>query len=131
MRQGIKEYSQGLTIIDYIGDGWAEKNLQQYGVIWAPTLTSACLMIAGHRGDVFVQDEVMVRHAIKNIQEKENTALLEFDKVVAFDAPVDQINFHLLVHKESKFLFLLPKFDEAIRSMREDGTMDAIVNLVL
>ena len=116
----------GLKIIDYIGDGWAEKNLNQFDVHWAPNLTLACLMIAGHRGDVFVQDEVMVRHAIKNAKEKERASFLGCDRIVSFDAPVSQINFHLLVHKESAFLYLLPKFDETIRSMHKDGTIGRI-----
>lgn len=127
--KSIKNLSElnGLKIIDYIGDGWAEKNLNQFGVHWAPNLTSACLMLAGHRGDVFLQDEFMVLHAIKNHKDKETNSLLENAKIVSFDAPVAQINFHLLIHKESNFLYLLPKFDESVRSMHNDGTIDNII----
>lgn len=118
----------GLKIIDYIGDGWAEKNLDQFGVDWSSSLTSACAKIAAHRGDVFLQDEIMVLHAIKNLKKNGANTTSDFEHIVSFDAPVDQIGFHLLIHKESEFLKLMPEFDETIKSMRESGEIDRIRN---
>ena len=115
-----------LKIIDYIGDGWAEKNLMSYGVDWSNSLTSACAKIAAHRGDVFLQDEIMVLHAIKKLREKKLNSFLDFDNVVSFDAPVEQVGFHLLIHKESRFVTLMSEFDETIRLMRENGEIEEI-----
>ncbi len=117
---------EGLLIVDYIGDGWAEKNLRQFGVDWSPNLTSACKKIAAHRGDVFLQDEMMVLHAIRNLKDKGVYSELDLDSIISFDAPVAQIGFHLLIHKESKFLKLLSEFDETIRAMRKDGELEII-----
>jgi len=119
---------KGLKIIDYIGDGWAEKNLTQYGVEWAPTLTSACKMLAAHRGDVFLQDETMVLYAIKNIRKSLPMSNHDYDNLVSFDVPVSQMEFHLLIRKDSQYLKLIPKFDDTIRSMHEDGEIDKIKN---
>ncbi len=119
---------KGLKVIDYIGDGWAEKNLKQYGVEWAPTLTLACKMIMAHRGDVFLQDESMVLYAIKNMRNNEEKPTHDYDHLVSFDAPVPQVEFHLLVRKDSEYLHLIPKFDETIRLMRQDGELDKIKN---
>jgi polar amino acid transport system substrate-binding protein len=119
---------KGLKIIDYIGDGWAEKNLTQYGVEWAPNLTSACKMIASHRGDIFLQDEIMVLYAIKNIRKNIEKSDLDYDHIVSFDAPIPHVGFHLLIRKDSQYLKLIPKFDETIRSMHEDGEIEKIKN---
>jgi polar amino acid transport system substrate-binding protein len=117
-----------LKIIDYIGDGWAEKNLAQYGVEWSPNLTSACKMLAAHRGDVFLQDEVMVWYAIKNIKKREADVHQPYNDIIAIDAPVSEVNFHLLVRKDSPFLHLLPQFDAAVRAMHQDGDFDKITH---
>ncbi len=119
---------KGLKIIDYIGDGWAEKNLTQYGVEWAPNLTSACKMIASHRGDIFLQDEVMVLYAIKNLRKKTEKPNLKYDHIVSFDAPVPQVEFHLLIRKDSQYLKHIPRFDDTIRSMHEDGEIEKVKN---
>ena len=119
---------KGLIIIDYLGDGWAEKNLAQFKVHWAPNLSSACKMIAAARGDVFLQDEMMVLHAIKNIKNTEDYWNQRFKNIISFDAPVKHVGFHMLIHKDSKFLKLLPKFNETIRVMRKDGEIDKITN---
>lgn len=117
---------EGLRIIDYIGDGWAEKNLSQFGIQWAPSLTTACKMLAAHRGDIFVQDEALVWHAIKNIKARGTDRGLHFDHIIAFDAPVDPVHFHLLIRKDSQFLGLMSEFDEAIRGLRREGVLDRI-----
>lgn len=119
---------KGLKIIDYIGDGWAEKNLTEYGVEWAPTLTSACKMIASRRGDIFLQDETMVLYAIKNIRRNKEKPLLNYDHIVSFDAPIPHVAFHLLIRKDSQYLKLMPTFDDTIRSMHEDGEIERIKN---
>jgi polar amino acid transport system substrate-binding protein len=119
---------KGLKIIDYIGDGWAEKNLTQYGVEWAPNLTSACKMIASDRGDIFLQDETMVLYAIKNIKKTIEKSDLDYDRIVSFDAPIPHVGFHLLIRKDSQYLKLIPKFDDTIRSMHEDGEIEKIKN---
>lgn len=115
---------KGLKIIDYIGDGWAEKNLTQYGVEWSPNLTSACKMIAAHRGDVFLQDETMVLYTIKNIEKYDKST--NYKNIVSFDAPVSQVGFHLLIRNDSPYKTLLLQFDRTIRSMRDDGELDKI-----
>ena len=119
---------KGLKIIDYIGDGWAEKHLAEYGVEWAPNLTSVCKMIALHRGDVFLQDETMVLYTIKNIRKKDGESGLIYDNVIAFDAPIPDVGFHLLIRKDSQYLKIIPTFDDTIRSMREDGEMERIID---
>ena len=76
-----------------------------------------------------MQDEIMVLHTIQNI--KKNYAdkafpKIDFENITSFDAPVDQIEFHFLIHKDSNYLKLLPKIDEAVRKMREEGELDRI-----
>jgi polar amino acid transport system substrate-binding protein len=119
---------KGLKIIDYIGDGWAEKNLSQYGVQWVLNLTTVCKMLALHRADVFLQDETMVSYTIKNIRKDDGKSSLIYDNIVAFDAPIPDVGFHLLIRKDSPYLKIIPIFDATIRSMRKDGEIEKIIN---
>lgn len=119
---------KNFKIIDYIGDGWAEQNLAQYDVAWSPNLTSVCKMLAAHRGDVFLQDETMVRYAIQKIRTHNKGVSENYDHIIAIDAPVSDINFHLLVRRDSPHLYLLPQFDAAIRAMHKDGEFDKITH---
>ncbi len=126
--RSIKSLSdlKGFKILDYIGDGWAEKNLSQYDVQWSPNLTSVCKMLAAHRGDVFVQDEFMVLNTIKNIRKTEVVKNSDLDHIISIDAPVSPIQFHLLIRKDSQFRDLIPAFDDTIRSMRDEGELEKI-----
>ncbi len=119
---------EGLKIISFSGDGWGEEVLKQFEVDWLPNLSSACKAIAAYRGDVFLENEIVVLYTIKSIKNNERDWGLKFDHIISFDAPVAPISFHLLIQKESKFLHLLPKFDETIRAMREDGELDRIID---
>jgi ABC-type amino acid transport substrate-binding protein len=53
---------------------------------------------------------------------------LNYDHLVSFDAPVPHVGFHLLIRKDSQHLELMPKFDDTIRSMHEDGEIEKIKN---
>ena len=121
----LKEFK----IVDYIGDGWAEKNLAHYGIVeWSPDLTSACRMLTAHRGDIFLQDEAMVWYALKNIKKTDGNAHQDINHIIALAAPVSAVNFHLLIRKDSPSLHLLPQFDAAIRAMHKDGDYDKITH---
>lgn len=119
---------KGLKIVSYLGSGWAEEMLKQFEVDWLPNISSACKAIAADRGDVFFENEIVVLYTIKSIEQNERDWGLKFDHIISFDAPFAPISFHLLIHKESKFLYLLPKFDETIRAMSEDGEMNKIID---
>jgi len=118
---------KGLKIIGFSGSGWGKKMLKQFEVDWLPNIPSMCKALAAYRGDVILENEIVILHTIKNIKNNERNWGLTFDHLISFDAPVPPMSFHLLIHKESKFLHLLPKFDETIRAMREDGELDRII----
>jgi len=119
---------KGLKIVGYIGDGWGEEMLKQFEVDWLPNIASVCKTIAAGRGDVFLENEIVALHTIKNIKNNERDWGLKFDNIISFDAPVVPMSFHLLIQKKSKFLHLLPNFDETIRTMHKDGELDKIVD---
>ena len=128
--RNVKQLSdlKGLKILDYIGDGWAERNLRQYGVEWAPNLSAVCKKLANYRGDIFIQDEVMVLYTMQKLRRISPETSKRFNKIIAVDAPVEDVGFYLLIHKDSAHLNLLQAFDETIRKMRETGELDEIRN---
>ena len=85
-------------------------------------------MLAAHRGDIFLQDEAMVLYAIKNIRKINGRAADDYDHIIAIDAPVSAVNFHLLVHKDSPLVHILPRFDAAVRAMHQDGDFAEITD---
>lgn len=119
---------EGLKIMEFSGSGWGKKMLKQFDVDWFPNISSICKALAADRGDVFLENEIVVLHTIKSIKSNERDWGFKFDHLISFDAPVAPIPFHLLIQKKSKFLHLLPKFDETIRAMREDGELDKIID---
>lgn len=123
----IKEL-EGFNIIDYIGNGWAEKNFKGLNVQKAPGFTNAILMLAGKRGDVFVDDSIVVKYAIKKLIKNPLNPILGLKTIVSSPHPLEVIPYSLLIRKDSKYLWIIPKFNEALEEIRSDGTYDKILN---
>jgi polar amino acid transport system substrate-binding protein len=70
----------------------------------------------------------MVSYTIKNIRKDDGKSSLIYDNIVAFDAPIPDVGFHLLIRKDSPYLKIIPIFDATIRSMRKDGQIEKIIN---
>ncbi len=119
------------SIIDYQGDGWAESNLTDYNVSWAPNYTSAVWMIAANRGDIFLDDPISIQYHV-NKQIKVAPALSDKLLLVApgnyslFSAP------HcLLINKNSQFASSIEQFNAALKEIKENGEYDQIIKKYL
>jgi len=115
-------------IIDYQGDGWAESNLAEHNVIWAPNYTSAVWMVAANRGDVFLDDPISIKYHIKrqiemNSALSDKLLLIEQGDNVIFSAP------HcLLIHKDSPYLSIIEKFNSALKALKANGEYEKIIS---
>ncbi|MCJ8319161.1 MAG: transporter substrate-binding domain-containing protein [Colwellia sp.] len=116
------------VLIDYQGDGWAESNLRDYNVMWAPNYTSAVMMIAANRGDIFLDDPISIKYHIKKQIELNSVLgdkllLIEQGEHVIFSAP------HcLMISKESTYLSILKEFNAALQAIKDNGEYDKIIS---
>lgn len=119
---------EGFDIISYLGNGWAEKNFKGLTVYEAPKFTSALLMLANNRGDVFVDGSIVVNYTIKELIKNPVNYIFGLKSVIENPHPLDTIPFCLLIRKDSKYHSIIPKFNKTLREIRRDGTYDEIVN---
>ena len=54
--------------INYQGNGWAKENLREFDLQWTGKSKSATKMVAHNRADVFITNEYLVRHHIKQLR---------------------------------------------------------------
>jgi ABC-type amino acid transport substrate-binding protein len=47
-------------------------------------------------------------------------------EIVATGAPFAPLKFHLLLSKKSKYLYLLPRINQAIAVLKKNGTLDRL-----
>jgi polar amino acid transport system substrate-binding protein len=119
---------KGFDIIDYLGNGWAEKNFKGLSVDKAPSFTSAILMLAKNRGDVFVDGSIVVKYAIKELIKDPRNPIMGLKSVVENPHSLEIIPYSLLIRKDSKYLSIIPEFNETLKEIRRDGTYDKILN---
>jgi polar amino acid transport system substrate-binding protein len=111
---------KGFRIGSYIGSGWGKKNLINAGmdVDLAGTMDLCLKKLIGGRFDVFTDVSQSVRYRIRELDLK--------DKIVELPNIIDSGEFQLCVGKKSPFVNILPKYDEIVREMRNDGTLQKI-----
>lgn len=119
---------EGFNIIDYIGNGWAEKNFKGLNVQKASGIANAILMIAGKRGDVFVDDSIVINYAIKKLINNPMNPVAGLKILVSSPNSLEVIPYSLLIRKDSKYISIIPKFNKTLEEIRSDGTYNKILN---
>jgi len=115
------------SIIDYLGDGWAESNLKEHDVIWAPNYTSAILMVAVNRGDLFLDDPTSIEFHIKK-QIEVNPELTEILQLIKRgEHSIVSTPLCLLIRKDSPHVLMLGEFNRALSEIKENGEYQKIV----
>lgn len=112
----LQEFSLG----HYTGSGWAENNLKGMDLTYAPSLDSTLMMLTMGRFDVFVDASLVVQYRIMELGLKE--------QIVELPNALDSETINLCIGKESPFADIVPLFDETMREMREDNTLNKIFN---
>lgn len=104
-------------VLTYRGDGWAKTHLLPNGITveWSEDPGTVLRKIASGRGDLFVQTDQDTLRQIRQLKLEKQIAML----TTSFGT----IEYFLMVSKTSPWLDVLPKFDAAIRAMRDDGTL--------
>ena len=111
-----------LKIVDYLGNGWCKKNIEEdLGIvrIKSASFDSVLRMLSAKRGDIFIEEPVIVNYYIK-----ENR--LE-SRIIQLPVVLGVADFKLCIGVNSAFKGKTEKFDKHLKDMQEDGTMGKIL----
>lgn len=111
---------KGFKIGSYTGSGWGGKNLVDAGmdVDLASTMDLCLKKLIAERFDVFTDVSQSVRYRIRELDLK--------DEIIELPNIIDSGEFQLCIGKESPFVNILPRYDEIVREMKKDGTLQKI-----
>lgn len=107
-------------ILTYLGDGWAEEFLDGFAVDYdGRDFETVFRKLELGRGDVFPQIEDVTRHYIAELNRE---GLI----VQVPGVELGNIEFRLMIGRQSPYLSLLPQIDAALREMQKDGTLERL-----
>ena len=110
---GLKPY----RLVDYLGNGFAEKRLKDFNVEWVPEVSSVYPFLAAGNADVLLVSD-------RGVYDLERLGYSE--QLVVLPQPVYSLAFHLCIGKHSRFTEILPQVDEVLRHMRSEGQIKQI-----
>lgn len=109
----------GLTHISITGAGWHRVNLK--GVkkrLEVVDSTRILEMLKQHRADVYIEQQALVQYQANKLGMSQ--FILEIPNVM------DATKWHLCIGRQSSFAEIMPEFNELLRSMDADGSLDAL-----
>lgn len=113
---------KGLTVVTYAGNGWNNQHIKSRNikVYEAPLIKSIWKMLAEGHGDIAIEWPPAAWASIRE-------SGLSNDTIIETDVTFDPMPFHLLINKNSPHALLLPRFNEVIKEMKENGRIKEII----
>lgn len=103
--------------VDYLGNGWAKRNLKEMDVEWLSDVKKIFPFLVDGRADIVVASK-------RTLYEM---SLHGYDsQLKVLPNKLSSVSFHLCVGKHSPYKDRLNDFDRIIREMHEDGTIERI-----
>ncbi len=121
------EELRSFKLVDTIGSGWAEEYFAGMDITWTPTYGTALGLLAKGRADIFVLGRERMTDIRKRIRQGvPNSEALK--KIITAPHPLAVIRFSLLIRKNSEYAGIIPRFNQALRQMKEDGSYQELFN---
>lgn len=98
------------AVLSYSANGWAKSRLSEFNVQWGGDFNSALKMLLARRGDIMVENALVMQHSLKRLSGGELIRMLP--------NRMDQANFQLMIGKLSPHLGLLPEFSKAMAQFK-------------
>lgn len=111
-----------LHILDYIGDGWGEKYLEQqlgFELDKVAQVDQVVNKLSVKRGDVFIEEPMIVNFKIRELKLERN--------IIQLTNSLDNTEFKLCISKKSPFAKEVDAVDKHLTEMVKDGTMAKIL----
>jgi polar amino acid transport system substrate-binding protein len=112
----------GFSVITYSGNGWHKENIESLGIKTHETsyLENIWKMLADKRGDVAIEWPPGAWPDIRRVG--------AVGEIVDTGVTISSMPFHLLVRKGHPCADMLDRFNETVKAMKQDGSMDAILS---
>ena len=112
----------GYTVITYSGNGWHKDNVASLNIPSFATsdVDNVWKMLAAKRGDLVIEWPIGAKAGIQKSHVE--------DKIIETDVSMNAMNFHLLISKQSKYKDILVRFNDVIKTMFKDGSMEKILS---
>jgi len=107
-------------IVQLLGSGWAKNNLKGLNVNWVSTAEQTFRMLAFNRADVYITNSLVGNWEIKKLD-------LVGVVIEIPEANLRKMQYHFMIRKTSKYARIIPKVDQIIESMYQDGTAQKII----
>ena len=111
---------KGFQIVDYIGNGWAQKALKKLNVTWVPTLDQSFTLLHAGRVDAIVSNAHIANFHIDRLGYKPH--------IIEIPVSLSHVDFKLCIGKQSPFAALLEEFDRTLQQIKKDGSYAAILD---
>lgn len=112
------EQLKGYILVDYVGNGWATNTFKGMNVHWLASFDQIFPYLLKSRGDAHVATGHMVRYNLKKMGYKEG--------IIEMPNTVGSLSAHLCIGHQSKYVGILNEFNKTIKSMKKDGSINAI-----
>lgn len=109
------------SILSYIGNDWADTTFYGTGVtlIEATSVESMFKMLAAKRGDVIIEDPMLMNPSLKSLNIE--------DKIIKTKGMVEEVPFHFLIGKKSKYFHVAESAFKVLQELKKDGTIDHFI----
>jgi len=108
---------QPFRIVDYHGNGFAQKRLKKFNVEWVPDVDAIYPFLAAGKADLFLTSDRGIYDMIR---------LGYQDQFVVLPNALYSLSFHLCIGKQSPYTRILPEIDQALREMQSEGLIKRI-----
>ncbi len=104
------------------GDGWNKKNVvdKNFSTHLATDHDMLFKLLAKGRVDAVIYEHYVAAYNIRKIGLQ--------DQILELPVVIFSIPFHLVVGKKSPYTKIIPQFDETIREMKQDGSLQKILD---
>lgn len=110
-------------LLEYLGSGWSLLRLVQehnLSVEYSAEIDQVLEKLALGRGDIFIEDPRLVHYNLK--------ILGLTGKVVETPSVLEETEFKLCISRKSPFVAILPQIDQMLIEIRDDGTLQKILD---
>lgn len=115
------------TLVETSGSGWSKEHLEGMKVIWVTTAASALNMIATGRADIYLMGYYTGPEFLR-MQIRRNGPLSDrLREIVMGPHPLAEVDYRLLIRKDSPYVDLVDRIDRTLQQMKEDGSYRTIV----
>ncbi len=116
---------KGYSIIELVGNGWAEANLapKELGLTihWVPKFSIIPAMLIRKRSEIAIMPLNVTKYTIRDIK------LPSADELTHSANSLAENPFCLLIRKTSPYIHLITPFNKTLQEMRADGSYEGIL----